>query len=543
MLSNLKVGQKILAIVVLVAAVLAALLTISYFSFLELRRGLDAVKNESVPNALVAKDMQMQVVQIQQWLTDISATRGQDGLDDGFKEADKAHQIFLADLAKIRASYVDEKDSAGIAQVDQLKERMAVWYATGKKMAQAYIDGGAPAGNQLMGEFDKVSTQLQEAMGPVIAAQVDEASRALDLAVQEASKVQMMTLAGIVIAVIVLTLGGLYLARGVAGPLNRMSALMADLVARKDFSVRLEANGDDEIAHASRSFNQLVTMLRTMLQALNQDVHRLDDTAAELAAAISQSSHSSSETSQSAAAMAAAVEQMSVSLDQMRDNTRAAQDVVGASSQHSEEGGRVIGAAVDDMQKITTAVQQVSDVIGTLGEQTERISNIVNVIREVADQTNLLALNAAIEAARAGEQGRGFAVVADEVRKLAERTATATGEIATMIEAIQNSAHIAVGRMGEAVKEANAGAHLAQDAGQSIRAIRDGANRVATAFQDIAHSITEQSAAGQLIAQQVEQVARASDENSGAVGHTAEAAHTLEALSHEMRQRIDQFKL
>jgi methyl-accepting chemotaxis protein len=318
---------------------------------------------------------------------------------------------------------------------------------------------------------------------------------------------------------------------------------MAELVARKDFSVQLEANGSDEIAHASRSFNQLVAMLRTMLQDLNQDVHRLDDTAAELAAAIGQSSHSSAETSQSASAMAAAVEQMSVSLDQMRDNTRAAQEVVGASSQHSEEGGRVIGAAVDDMQKITTAVQQVSDVIGTLGEQTERISNIVNVIREVADQTNLLALNAAIEAARAGEQGRGFAVVADEVRKLAERTATATGEIATMIAAIQDSSHIAVGRMGEAVKQANAGAHLAKDAGQSIDAIRDGANRVAAAFQDIAHSITEQSAAGQLIAQQVEQVARASDENSGAVGHTAEAAHTLEVLSHEMRQRIDQFKV
>jgi methyl-accepting chemotaxis protein len=500
MLNKLKVGQKILAIVMLVATVLAALLLISYFSFLELRRGLEEVKSEGLPNALVAKDMQMQVVQIQQWLTDISATRGQDGLDDGFKEADKAHQAFLAGLARIRASYVDEKDSIGIAQADRLKEHMAVWYVTGKKMAQAYIEGGAPAGNQLMGEFDKVSTQLQEALEPVIATQVEEASRELDLAVQEAGKVQMMTLAGIVIAVVVLTLGGQYLARGVAGPLNRMSALMADLVARKDFSVRLEANGEDEIAHASRSFNQLVAMLRTMLQELNQDVHRLDD-------------------------------------------TRAAQDVVGASSQHSEEGGRVIGAAVDDMQKITTAVQQVSDVIGTLGEQTERISNIVNVIREVADQTNLLALNAAIEAARAGEQGRGFAVVADEVRKLAERTAAATGEIATMIAAIQDSAHIAVGRMGEAVKEANAGAHLAQDAGQSIRAIRDGANRVATAFQDIAHSITEQSAAGQLIAQQVEQVARASDENSGAVGHTAEAAHTLEALSHDMRQRIDQFKV
>jgi methyl-accepting chemotaxis protein len=185
----------------------------------------------------------------------------------------------------------------------------------------------------------------------------------------------------------------------------------------------------------------------------------------------------------------------------------------------------------------------VADVITTLGEQTTRISTIVNVIREVADQTNLLALNAAIEAARAGEQGRGFAVVADEVRKLAERTAAATGEIATMIAAIQGSAQTAVGRMSEAVKEANVGAQLAGDAGNSINAIRDGATRVAAAFQDIANAIAEQSSAGQLIAQQVEQVARASDENSDAVSHTADAAHTLETLSHEMRRRIDQFKV
>lgn len=543
MLSNLKVGQKILVIVMLVGVMLATSLTISYFSFVELRRGLDDVKDEGVPNAIIAKDMQMQVVQIQQWLTDISATRGQDGLDDGFKEAEKAHQLFHENLAKIRASYVDEKDQAGIDQADQIKEHMATWYATGKKMAQAYIEGGPTAGNTLMGEFDTVSTQLQEALQPVIEGQVNGASRELDLAVKKANKAQLLTLTGIIIAVVVLAVGGQYLARGVAGPLNRMSALMGELVARKDFSVRLEAVGGDEIADASRSFNQLVTMMRTMLQELNQDVHRLDDTAAELAEAISHSSHSSSETSEAASSMAAAVEQMSVSLDQMRDNTSAAQRVVGASTQHSDEGSRVIGAAVTDMQKITAAVQQVSDVIGSLGEQSERISNIVNVVREVADQTNLLALNAAIEAARAGEQGRGFAVVADEVRKLAERTAGATSEIATMIAAIQDSAHTAADHMKIAVKQADEGGRLAKGAGQSIEAIRDGAIRVASAFHDISASIAEQSTTGQSIARQVEQVARASDENSDAIGHTVDAARSLETLSHEMRRRIDQFKV
>jgi methyl-accepting chemotaxis protein len=543
MLKNFRVGQKITAIVVLVGAILASLLVLSYLAFIDLRQGLDEVKNEGVPNAIVAKDMQMQVVQIQQWLTDIAATRGLDGLDDGFKEAEAAHQLFLADLAIIRQSYVNEGDSAGVAQSDQIGQRMISWYETGKKMAQAYIDGGPAAGNPQMAAFDKESSALQAVLEPLIKAQVDEAANEIGLAVATSERVQKITLAGIILAVLILTLGGIILGRGVVAPLNHMSSLMAELVARKDFSVKLDSDGRDEIAEASRSFNALVTMLRGMLQELNGDVHRLDDTAAELAAAIGHSSHSSSAASQSATTMAAAVEEMSVSLDQMRDNTRAAQAVVSVSSQHSEEGGRVIGAAIADMHRITSAVQQVSDVIGTLGDQTSRISSIVGVIRDVADQTNLLALNAAIEAARAGEQGRGFAVVADEVRKLAERTASATGEIGMMIAAIQNSSKTAVDRMTEAVSQADAGAHLANEAGQSIEAIRSGANQVATAFSDIANAISEQSSAGQLIAQQVEQVAQASDENSHAVGQTADVARNLELLSHEMRRRIDQFKL
>ncbi len=542
MLGNLKVGQKILVIEAVVAIALIVLLLVSYASFVELRQRLDEVKNQSVPDAIIAKDMQMQVVQIQQWLTDISATRGQDGLDDGFKEAEKAHAIFLDDLAKLRQSYASHNDAAGVDQADKLKARMADWYATGKKMARAYIDGGAPAGNQLMGDFDKISTDLQEVLRPVIEAQVVKAGREIDSAVGETKEVQWVTLAGIAAAIGALAAGGVLLTRGIATPLNHMSALMTDLVSRKDFSVRLDVTGTDEIAQASQSFNELVATLRAVLQELADDVRNLDDTAAALADAVSQSSESSSSTSQAAASMAAAVEQMSVSLDQMRDNTGIAQDIVMASSQHSEKGGHIIDTAVADMQKISTAVGQVADVIGTLDAQTSRISNVVDVIREVADQTNLLALNAAIEAARAGEQGRGFAVVADEVRKLAERTAQATGEIASTIKAIQDSAHTAVGRMDGAVQEANAGAQLAQNAGHSISAIREGVGRVDAAFREIANSIAEQATAGQLIAQQVEQVARATDGNTSAVGHTADAAHTLESLSRSIRERIEQFK-
>ncbi len=543
LLGNLRVGQKILLIVGIIAVLLGLVLAVSFISFNTLQRSLTQVRDEGVPTAMVAKDMQMQVVQIQQWLTDISATRGQDGLDDGFKEAEKAHAIFVADLDKIIAGYASRKDQTGLAEADVLKQRMEAWYAVGKKMAKAYIDGGAPEGNKVMGEFDKVSTQLQKAMEPVIKSQLDEANKEIDTAVSNAQRVQQVALAGILISVILLAIGGVILSRGIATPLGQMSQTMADLIANHDFSVRVPVSGNDEIAATGRSFNELATALSNIMQTLNQDVRRVDATASALAVAATQSSESSFTTSSAASSMAAAVEQMSVGLDQMRDNANTAIEVVERADKHSKDGGDIVHEAVKDLELISGEVREVAAQIVDLSEQTQKISGIVALIREVADQTNLLALNAAIEAARAGEQGRGFAVVADEVRKLAERTASATEEISGMIDRIKASAETAGNTMKTALADANAGASLGADANLAIERIRSAANEAVAVVREIAHGIAEQSAAGQSIAINVEQVARAADESSIVVKQTADAAATLESLSRSIRTQVDQFKV
>ena len=281
--------------------------------------------------------------------------------------------------------------------------------------------------------------------------------------------------------------------------------------------------------------------MRQTLGSLKHSISSIDDASQQLSSGAQQSAQASEDSSESASSMAASVEQVSVSINHVANNANDALNLARHSGELSNQGGIVIGQAVDEMKIITSAVKNVAEQIDTLGQQSTQISSVVQVIKDVADQTNLLALNAAIEAARAGETGRGFAVVADEVRKLAERTTKATGEIAGMIDGIQRSAKAAVSSMENVVIQAESGMSLAEQAGQSIVGIRDSANEVVRVVGDITDAIAEQGSASQSIAQQVERVAQAAEENNGAAQSTASAAGELGRLARTMREDTARF--
>ncbi|MGH8437297.1 MAG: methyl-accepting chemotaxis protein [Pseudomonas sp.] len=211
--------------------------------------------------------------------------------------------------------------------------------------------------------------------------------------------------------------------------------------------------------------------------------------------------------------------------------------------QLAKDGGQVIHQVVKDMDGIARSVQQSAHVIRTLDKESEQIFSIIQVIKGIADQTNLLALNAAIEAARAGEQGRGFAVVADEVRSLAGRTSASTQEIASMVERIQQSTREAVSSMEAGVAQVDKGMAVTADVERAIHEILEATLSTTQLVNDITRTIGEQSLASNEIAQQVEMIANMSEGNNRVIGQTATATDELSSLAGQLSLSVDRFRL
>jgi methyl-accepting chemotaxis protein len=290
------------------------------------------------------------------------------------------------------------------------------------------------------------------------------------------------------------------------------------------------------------NIQMMQSTLRTMISTITTNAEEVAQSANTLLQASEEVADRARQQSDAASSMAASVEEMAVSIDQVKESACEAHGISQEAGQLSEEGAAVIHNAATEMRKISESVQSSSTIVEDLGRQSDQITSIVNTIREIADQTNLLALNAAIEAARAGEQGRGFAVVADEVRKLAERTSLSTTEIGNMVGKIQNGTRSAVSSMQDGVSKVSSGVELANQAGDSINRIRDGALRVTVVVNGISDSIREQSMAGNQIAQQLETIAQMSEESAIAVRHTADAARQLQTLSASLHEAVVRFR-
>jgi len=237
------------------------------------------------------------------------------------------------------------------------------------------------------------------------------------------------------------------------------------------------------------------------------------------------------------------MEEMSATVVEVAKNSQNASESAGTAQSVAVKGGDVVKRAVDGMLTVADTVKESAGTVETLGNSSEEIGAIISVINDIADQTNLLALNAAIEAARAGEQGRGFAVVADEVRKLAEKTTKATKEIAGMIKTIQKDTKGAMESMGRAATQVKEGVSLASQAGESLTEIVSSVEEASSMVRQIAVAAEEQSATTEEISSNINSIAEVSNETSEGVGDISVAAADLNLVAEELKSIVNGFVL
>ncbi len=346
------------------------------------------------------------------------------------------------------------------------------------------------------------------------------------------------------VMLVVASLVNIIISRGITRAIINMVERLKDIAQGEgDLTRRVDDSSKDELGEMGKWFNTFMDKIHGVISEVVKNTMQVASAANEIAASSDEMSSSMSQQTDQTLQVASAVEQMSSTVAEVANKSANASKTAQDAGTQAREGGEVVQDMINEMRNISEVVNRTAVSINGLGARGEEIGQIIGVINEIADQTNLLALNAAIEAARAGEHGRGFAVVADEVRKLAERTVQATEEVAKSITAIQTETNQAVEQMSEGTERVNEGVTYAEKAGNALEAIVNGSKQVSDMIQSIAAASDEQATATQEISRSLDTINSVTRHSSEGAQQAACAATQLSEKSEQLRALVSQFKL
>jgi methyl-accepting chemotaxis protein len=553
---QLTIGKK-LGVIVVCSTILILVSTFVTWQYnKQIKAHADKSMNESIVFALKAKEMQIAIIQVQQWLTDISATRAAAGFADGYNQAQVQADLFMKDYHDFHQLFVARQDRQALDRLEQLKQDFDVFYVMGKKLAAAYISEGPTAGNVIMGEFDPVAIKITEAIGVLVTTQVKELDAGMGAIANTLDRAQMMTT--VINLLIILLISGIivFITSGIRKAVTAILSFVGTM-ANGDLTTTLDVSSTDEMGEIAVQLTVMHEHLRSILEGLVVSNDQIRSSSNGLSTIAGQMAGGAKKALSKSDTVARDAESMSANMNSVAAASEQAATNVSMVAAATEEMTATIGEIAKSTEKTRTISEQAviktqsaSKKLDSLGFAASEIGKVTEAITEISEQTNLLALNATIEAARAGEAGKGFAVVANEIKELARQTAMATQEIKQRIEGIQSSTSGTVAEIegiSTVIAEVNSMvaiiAAAVEEQAVTTHEIADNITQASQGIQEVTRNVAQSSVGAERIARDIVSVNQVAGEINGSSSQLHLDAEQLNALAHDLQDTVARFKL
>ncbi len=540
MLKNLSIKTRMLAGF---GAVLFLCLIISLSSVYLLRgigHEVEDIINLDIPNVEMAGRVADQVNVIARVIRNAIMVEDKKESLKELERVTEATRVVVETLDKLEKRAKTDKERGLIADIKT--KRAAYRSDLDKVMALIRDDKKKEASSFIITTLRTTQGAYFAALNAYIKQENENALRSGNEALEAVKRGQIITFAILGVTIVLAIAASLLITRSVTGPLAE-GVSAAERLAAGDLTASVTVRRNDEVGRLMTAMDVMVKSLRELVGKIKIAADNLASGSGQLSAGAEEISRNMDDQSSRSSQIATATEEMSQTVIDVAKNTSTIAEISGETFRQAQDGESVVQRSVQEVQAIASTVAESSEVMQRLGSSSKEIGNIVDVINDIADQTNLLALNAAIEAARAGEQGRGFAVVADEVRKLAERTSQATAQISTMIRAIQGEVGNAVASMNSATARVESGVDFSRKAGDSLGNIVRSVSSLQSMVQQIASATEEMSSVSETISSDIQNIAEGSKEVSSGGEQIARSSSDLARLATELQTMVGKFKV